>query len=236
MSPRPVPAARAARVRVPVGVRRALLGVAVGVVGLVVGTALAGGLDRHEAATGAPTTAAAGQGVATGAFELTVTSWGIDRVLEPDRLTDLGADAWLVVDVDVLDTDRVTRTLDATAVTLPDPLPGGLELVGDPPPTRPETTLLVRDGSAYPMFQPGLPEQVLVMWPVRGELDGRPDLDLTLPTFVYRDMFVGGGRRWAETGESVLVPAPYGPVPEVEDPSADADELWDDTLDEEAGT
>ena len=38
-------------------------------------------------------------------------------------------------------------------------------------------------------------------------------LTVTLPEFRYRDMTVGGGRRWAETGDVVLVDVPPGDVP-----------------------
>ena len=209
--------------------RRIALGV---VLGLVVGTTAAGGFAQHVAADAGPTRAAAGEPVPTGPFDLTVRSWSVTDTVQVSSLEDSGADAWLVVVVGALDTDREPRRLDRTAVTLPDELPGGLALAGDAEPDRPDPTLLVRDASAYPVVQPGLPEDVALLWPVTvpegGATSAAPDepLTVTLPTFRYRDMTVGGGRRWAETGAVVLVDAPPGDVPpEIVDPPED-EEAW----------
>jgi len=198
-------APRAARsvplVRAVVGTWPRRIAVAV-VLGVVAGTAAAGGFAQHVAA------------------------------VQVSALEDSGADAWLVVVVGALDTDREPRRLDRTAVTLPDELPGGLALAGDAEPDHPDPTLLVRDASVYPVLQPGLPEDVALLWPVTvreaGATSAAPDepLAVTLPTFRYRDMTVGGGRRWAETGAVVLVDAPPGDVPpEIVDPPED-EEAW----------
>ncbi|MBD8078714.1 hypothetical protein [Cellulosimicrobium arenosum] len=243
MSPSPTPAPRAAR---PSPSRRFLvvsLAVVVAVVGLGAGIALAGGLERDTSGAGTHRSVAAGETVATGAFDLTVTSWattdtiGPDPEADVDALAEAGADAWLVVVLDVLDTDTTTRTLNAAAVTLPADLPGGLELAADVTSSRAETTLLVRDGHGFPAFQPGLTEQVLLAWPVRGDAGGATELDVSLPLYVYRDMYIGGGRRWAETGEDVAVRVPSGEVPTVQDPSVPLDDLWAVEPDDEgAGT
>jgi len=202
------------------------------VLGLVAGTAAAGGFAQHVAAEAGPAHVAAGEPVPTGPFDLTVRSWSVTDTVQVSALEDSGADAWLVVVVGALDTDRESRRLDRTAVTLPDELPGGLTLAGDAEPDRPDPTLLVRDASVYPVLQPGLPEDVALLWPVTvpdgGETSAAPDepLTVTLPTFRYRDMTVGGGRRWAETGTVVLVDVPPGDVPpEIVDPPED-EEAW----------
>ncbi|PTU57787.1 hypothetical protein DBB34_01240 [Sphaerisporangium cinnabarinum] len=195
------------------------------VLGAVVGTTAAGGLARHDAADAGPARAAAGQPVATGPFDLTVRSWSVADTVQVSALEDSGADAWLVVVVGALDTDRESRRLDRTAVTLPDELPGGLALAGDAEPDRPDPTLLVRDASSYPVLLPGLADDVALLWPVsvpgEGGAVSTPDepLTVTVPTFRYRDMTVGGGRRWAETGAVTLVDVPAGAVPpEIVDP------------------
>ncbi|KON73669.1 hypothetical protein M768_12050 [Cellulosimicrobium cellulans F16] len=202
------------------------------VLGLVAGTAAAGGFAQHVAAEAGPAHAAAGEPVPTGPFDLTVRSWSVTDAVQASALEDSGADAWLVVVVGALDTDREPRRLDRTAVTLPDDLPGGLALAGDAEQDRPDLTLLVRDASVYPVLQPGLAEDVALLWPVTvpeaGATSAAPDarLTVTLPTFRYRDMTVGGGRRWAETGAVVLVNAPPGGVPpEIVDPPED-EEAW----------
>ncbi|WP_336724871.1 hypothetical protein [Cellulosimicrobium cellulans] len=202
------------------------------VLGLVAGTAAAGGFAQHVAAEAGPAHAAAGGPVPTGPFDLTVRSWSVTDAVQASALEDSGADAWLVVVVGALDTDREPRRLDRTAVTLPDDLPGGLALAGDAEQDRPDLTLLVRDASVYPLLQPGLAEDVALLWPVTvpeaGATSAAPDarLTVTLPTFRYRDMTVGGGRRWAETGAVVLVDAPPGGVPpEIVDPPED-EEAW----------
>ncbi len=71
-----------------------------------------------------------------------------------------------------------------------------------------------------------------LLWPVTvpegGATSAAPDepLTVTVPTFRYRDMTVGGGRRWAETGTVVLVDVPPGDVPpEIVDPPED-EEAW----------
>ncbi|NDO90460.1 hypothetical protein [Cellulosimicrobium composti] len=229
-------APRAARdvplVRAVVGTwpRRVALGV---VVGVVASTVAAGGLARHVAADAGPARAVAGEAVATGPFDVTVRSWTVTDAVRADDLEGAGADAWLVVVVGADNADRESRRLDRTAVTLPDALPGGLALAGDAEPDRPDPTLLVRDASAYPLLQPGLPEDVALLWPVTLDaedalLDGGPDepLTVTLPEFRYRDMTVGGGRRWAETGDVVLVDVPPGDVPPgIVDPPED-EEDW----------
>src|SRR5690606_12828068 len=230
-------APRAARdvplVRAVVGTwpRRVALGV---VVGVVAGTVAAGGLARHVAADAGPARAVAGEAVATGPFDVTVRSWTVTDAVRADDLEGAGADAWLVVVVGADNADRESRRLDRTAVTLPDALPGGLALAGDAEPDRPDPTLLVRDASAYPLLQPGLPEDVALLWPVTlpdaegADLDGGPDepLTVTVPEFRYRDMTVGGGRRWAETGDVVLVDVPPGDVPPgIVDPPED-EEDW----------
>jgi hypothetical protein len=213
------------------------------VLGLVAGTAAAGGFAQHVAAEAGPAHAAAGEPVPTGPFDLTVRSWSVTDTVQVSALEDSGADAWLVVVVGALDTDREPRRLDRTAVTLPDELPGGLALAGDAEADRPDPTLLVRDASVYPVLQPGLPEDVALLWPMTvpegwaeagdgGAADAAvlrtPDepLTVTLPTFRYRDMTVGGGRRWAETGTVVLVDVPPGDVPpSIVDPPED-EEAW----------
>ncbi len=202
------------------------------VLGAVVGTTAAGGLARHVAADAGPARAAAGEPVATGPFDLTVRSWTVTDTVQVSALESADADAWLVVVVGALDTDRESRRLDRTAVTLPDELPWGLALAGDAEPDRPDPTLLARDGSSYPALQPGLPEDVALLWPVTvpetGDVSAGSGeaLTVTLPTFRYRDMTVGGGRRWAETGELVLVDVPPGDVPPgIVDPPED-EEAW----------
>ena len=59
--------------------------------------------------------------------------------------------------------------------------------------------------------------------PEGGATSAAPDepLPVTVPTFRYRDMTIGGGRRWAETGTVVLVDVP----PEIVDPPED-EEAW----------
>jgi len=204
------------------------------VLGVVVGTTAAGGFARHVPADAGPDRVAAGEPVATGPFDLTVRSWSVTDAVQVSALEDAGADAWLVVVVGALDTDRESRRLDRTAVTLPDELPDGLALAGDAEPARPDPTLLVRDASLYPVLQPGLPEDVALLWPVTvagggaAGAAGTPDVPLTVtvPAFRYRDMTVGGGRRWAETGAVVLVDAPPGDVPPgIVDPPED-EEAW----------
>lgn len=202
------------------------------VLGAVVGTTAAGGLARHDAADSGPARAAAGEPVATGPFDLTVRSWSVTDAVQVSALEDSGADAWLVVVVGALDTDRESRRLDRTAVTLPDELPGGLALAGDAEPDRPDPTLLVRDASSYPVLSPGLADDVALLWPVSvpGESGAvsTPDepLTVTVPTFRYRDMTVGGGRRWAETGAVTRVDVPAGAVPaEIVDPP-EAEDGW----------
>lgn len=223
--PRAARAVPVARALVGTWPRRAALAA---VLGVVVGTTAAGGLAKHVAADAGPVRAAADEPVPTGPFDLAVRSWSVTDDVQVSALEDAGADAWLLVVVGALDTDRESRRLDDTAVTLPAELPAGLALVGEAEPDRPETTLLVRDASLYPVLQPGLPEDVALLWPVTVEDAGAvsddpatPDepLTVTLPTFRYRDMTIGGGRRWAESGVVVLVDVPPGDVPaDVVDP------------------
>jgi|GEM_PF-1721934 len=227
-------AARAVRAAVATWPRRVAWGV---VVVAVAGVALAGGFDRAASASGPPPSVAAGEPVATGAFDLTVTAWTLTDAWDPEGLEDVGADAWLAVAVHALGTDRETRALDAAAVTLPEPLPGGLEVVGDARADRPAAVVLARDGHGYPQLQPGLGERVLLLWPVRGDVAdplAAPDLTVSLPLHVYRDLTVGGGRYWAETGAVVRVRVPAGPVPAVLDPSATVEDPWA-ALDAEGG-
>ncbi|WP_435737303.1 hypothetical protein V5D56_01520 [Cellulosimicrobium sp. PMB13] len=227
-SPRAARAVPVARAVVGTWQRRTALAV---VLGVVVGTTAAGGLAQHVAADAGPVRAAAGEPVPTGPFDLTVRSWSVTDDVQVSALEDAGADAWLLVVVGALDTDRESRRLGDAAVTLPAELPGGLALAGEAEPDRPEATLLVRDASPFPVLQPGLPEDVALLWHVTVEdqaaaadapATAAEPLTVTLPTFRYRDMTIGGGRRWAETGEVVLVDVPPGDVPpSIVDPPED---------------
>ncbi len=83
----------------------------------------------------------------------------------------------------------------------------------------------MRDASSYPVLSPGLADDVALLWPVSVPWESgavsTPDepLTVTVPPFRYRDMTVGGGRRWAETGAVTLVDVPAGAVPpEIVDP------------------
>lgn len=208
-------AVRGVRAAVSTRPRRAAVGGVVALAALAVGTTAAGGLAPHASAGAGPERAGAGAVVDTGPFDLGVRSWTVTAEHDREGLDDAGADAWLVVVVSALDTDRESRRLDDAAVTLPTDLPGGLELAGDAEPDRPERTLLVRDASTFPVLHPGLAEDVALLWPVTGAGAAAPTEPLTVdvPRFEYRDMTIGGGRRWAETGAVVQVPAAPGALP-----------------------
>ncbi|WP_139123087.1 hypothetical protein [Cellulosimicrobium cellulans] len=213
----PGPAAvRGVRAAVSTRPRRAGVGVLLVVGALAVGTTAAGGFAPHASAGGGPERAEAGTVVATGPFDLEALSWTVMAEHDRDGLADAGADAWLVVVVSALGTDRESRRLDDAAVTLPDDLPDGLELAADTAPDRPERTLLVRDASPFPVLHPGLAEDVALLWPVTGAggATSGGSLTVTVPRFEYRDMTIGGGRRWAETGSVVQVPVAPGALPE----------------------
>lgn len=135
---------------------------------------LAGGLRTVEVEE---TRFAAGEVVDVGPVRVRVLDHLVtDEILVGD-LAEAGAGAWLGVRLEVAaDDGRTVRTLPGLVEPPDDVL---LPLSEEDEYTYPRE-VLVSDGSEFPQIQPGLPEQVLLLWPVADAADVPEDLDVTL--------------------------------------------------------
>lgn len=151
--------------------------VAVGALGVVaaatVALALTGGLrpvdvDVHVTA---------GETVDVGPVRITPAGHLVTDDVYASGLESAGASAWLAVQV------RVEATGDRTLIAVPEVLGVPEELLVEMEEYDASTypvPVLLRDGKTRPQVHPGLPEEMLLLWPVAHPGDVPDDLELTL--------------------------------------------------------
>lgn len=135
---------------------------------------LAGGLRAVQVAE---RRVVAGETVDVGPVRVTVLDHVVTDEILGSALLEEGAGAWLGVRVEVAaDETRTVRSLPDLVEPPDDVL---LDLSEEDAYGYPRE-VLVSDGSEFPTLQPGLPEQVLLLWPVAEASDVPEDLEVTL--------------------------------------------------------
>jgi hypothetical protein len=119
----------------------------------------------------------AGEVVDVGPVRVTVLDHVVTDEILVEDLAEEGAGAWLGVRVEVAAAEA--RTVRSLPDLLEPPEDVLLDLSEDDAYGYPRE-VLVSDGSELPRIQPGLPEQVLLLWPVADARDVPEDLDVTL--------------------------------------------------------
>lgn len=163
-------------------------------------TAFAGGFAAEAPA--AARNPEPGEWVEVGPVRVAVTSWAVRSDVDPESLEDVdGADAWLVVEARVASSTGTSEQYPDRAIELP----ADIEVAD----SDPDSVVLLRDGSLFPDLQPGLPERVALLWPVRAE--SAPDgdnLEIDLRRLQRATSQVDGSEIWrtSDLAGTVTVP------------------------------
>ncbi|MBX9244205.1 hypothetical protein ICW40_05215 [Actinotalea ferrariae] len=144
----------------------------------------------------------AGETVDLGAVRITPTGHLVTDDVRAEQLEEAEAAAWLAVEVLVEGTSdetllSVPKVLDVPAGIMPELDEYDASLFPVP--------VLLRDGSDRPQVHPGLPEEMLLLWPVEDVDDVPDELELTLL----------GSEQYFSRSQNVLLwaaPEPVGTV------------------------
>lgn len=146
---------------------------------------------------------AAGESVDLGQLRVEVIGWEVRGVAQ-EALEDYpGADAWLFLELVMSTaTDRTERAR-PEVLELPD------EVLLDPDNPEPHRLMLLRDATRDPSLQPGIPERVVMVWPVAADSVGdAASLPLRLIQYEQFSAFSTGELIWTTAGVAATVDAP----------------------------
>ncbi|WP_026876174.1 hypothetical protein [Jiangella gansuensis] len=149
-------------------------------------------------------TAAAGDPVDAGPAELAAHAWTVRDDIATRALEGIdGAEAWLVLAAEVTAATDLTTKFPDDALALPDGL--GVD--------DPEQVVLLPDLRRGPDLQPGLPSQVLLLWPLPGDVlagDALADDDLPLDYVRLRldDSTIDSSQVWRVDGVAATTVVP----------------------------
>ncbi|TDE09506.1 hypothetical protein [Jiangella asiatica] len=177
---------------------------------IATGTMAAAGVGAIAAAGGfgaaAPPpvqTAAAGEPVDVGPADLAVRAWTVRDDVATRALEGIdGAQAWLVLAAEVTAATELTTRFPAEALALPADL--GLD--------EPEQVVLLPDLLSGPDLQPGLPSQVLLLWPLPADElpadDTSDELSLDYIRLRLDDSTIDASQVWRADGVAATAAVP----------------------------
>lgn len=142
-----------------------------------------------------------GERVLTDDWILRPLSAGVSQVDPANGRPSATGQAWLVLEADVENRAHATQTNVASAIRWRrDPAHADAE------PLASNSAILLRDRSAMPALQPGMPERIALAWPIPpGErLNGEQTWVLIGRTWVPQDSLVGAGG-WLRPHDVALV-------------------------------